>query len=160
MESQLYTLIDTAIKIGFGAAIAGLFTYITAVKNHFNESDRSNKKDKKLLIRELSLQIENIESLSNSAALKFLSGDIENTKEFIVKMANEAYAARAVSNLIGSDLLLQDLEKICLKVEDLFHEISKKNPDRNKIGQSDRDIKKIKLGIYPHIRLAYAETND
>jgi uncharacterized alpha-E superfamily protein len=159
MDPQTYQLIDTIIKIGFGAAIAGLFSYITIVKNHSNETKKNAAKDKVPLVRELSLKIENIEKHANSSALKFLSRDTEAAKEFVVNMANEAYAARAISNLIGNDLLFEDLEKICLIVEELFLEISKDTPDLDKISQFDIGIKNIKIGIYPHIRTAYAEAN-
>ncbi|KJZ12304.1 hypothetical protein TW85_16055 [Marinomonas sp. S3726] len=159
MDKELYSLVDTAIKIGLGAIITGFSAYILALRNHKSDLNKKAYEDRGLLIKELAFKLEDVESSTNDAALHFSNGNVTQAKAALVPGSQSAYSARAISNLIGDDNLVNDLEKICLVIERIFHELNRQNPSIKELGSLGSELKERKLKVYPHIREAYATSN-
>ena len=63
MPKDILDIVDTAVKIGLGALISGVTTYVITHKSHSNELAKENR-DKKASILEFS--VENIEPFFNA----------------------------------------------------------------------------------------------
>lgn len=159
MEKETYELLDTAIKIGLGALIAGISAYFLSIRNLKNDLRKRAVEDKNDLIKEFAFKLEEIESRSNDSALFFINGDLSGAKKAMVPVSQAAYHSRAISNMIGDDNLLNDIDAICVITEDIFHELSKSQPNTEKIRNLDKALKERKTKTYPHIRKAYNEIN-
>ena len=159
MEKETYELLDTAIKIGLGALIAGISAYFLSIRNLKNDLRKRAVEDKNDLIKEFAFKLEEIESLSNESAFCFTSGDLPGAKKSMIPVTQAAYYSRAISNIIGDDNLLNDIEEICVITEDIFHELNKDRPDIERINVLDKALKEKKAKTYPHIRKAYYEAH-
>jgi len=159
MEKETYELLDTAIKIGLGALIAGISAYFLSIRNLKNDLRKRALADRNDLIKEFAFKLEEIEARSNESALFFTSGDLSGAKKSMIPVSEAAYHSRAISNIIGDDNLLNDIEGICVITENIFHELSEDKPNIQKINNLDKALKEKKTKTYPHIRKAYNETN-
>ena len=159
MEKETYELLDTAIKIGLGALIAGVSAYFLSIRNLKNDLKKRTVEDKNLLIKEFAFKLEEIESSSNEVALCFINGDLTGAKRSMVPVNKAAYHSRAISNIIGDDNLFKDIEAICCITEDMFHALSVDQPNIETIKVLDKSLKEIKTKTYPHIRKAYNDLN-
>jgi hypothetical protein len=155
MEKDTYDLIDTTIKIGLGALIAGISAYFLAIRNHNNELRKIFVEEKRSLIKELAFKIEEIESELNKAILHFHRNDLSSSTAAMVPVSQNAYSARAISNLIGSMDLIEDLENICVTTENIYVALASEQYEINELDKLIENIKERKMATYPHIRTAY-----
>jgi hypothetical protein len=68
--TTLIDILDTAIKIGLGASIAGLSSYALSRRNHLHENQKRSTEDRKSLSKEVALKIENAKSKTDASAYK------------------------------------------------------------------------------------------
>ena len=155
MNKEVYLLLDTALKIGLGAIITGFSAYILSIRNHKNDRNKKIYEDRGLLIKELAFKFEEIESCVNEVVMHLSLGNIEKAKIALMPASQNAYAARAISNLIGSDNLVNDIEVVCLITEKLFQEVNSTDSSISNFDKLTSQLKENKLKIYPHIREAY-----
>ena len=155
MEAEIYKLLDTSIKIGLGALIAGFFSYFLSVRSHKNDLKKEVIKNRKELVKDLAFKLESIEGQTNEVALYFSSGDLAKAKEAVVPATHNAYAARALANLVGNDELVSSIEKIAKGVEDIFHILSMEKPNIELLNDLFSELKESKIAVYPHIRNSY-----
>jgi hypothetical protein len=157
MDKDTYDLIDTAIKIGLGAAIAGISAYFLSLRNLNNDLLKRRIEDKHSLIKDLAFKLEEIESYSNESALHFHNNDIAKAKIAMLPVSQGAYSSRAIANLIGSDELTKDLEDICYLTERMYVELNQDEPKLDKLNDLGDELMNKKKSTYPHIRKAYQE---
>ena len=104
--TTLIDVIDSAVKIGLGACIAGVLAYVHSRAKHKDDIEKMNLEDRKSLLREAALKVEEVESKSNDAAYYFHSNDLPAARSQAKAGVNTAYSACALVNLAGSQELL------------------------------------------------------
>jgi Sec-independent protein translocase protein TatA len=62
MDANLFSIIDTIVKIGLGALISGFLTYMITRLQHKNELSKTKFKRRQELIEEIAAQIEDFSS--------------------------------------------------------------------------------------------------
>ncbi|MBX7134794.1 MAG: hypothetical protein K1X67_19165 [Fimbriimonadaceae bacterium] len=108
-------IIDTAVKVGLGAAISGATTYLVTMRAHKHEVRKELRKEQTELLKKGAAQFESSGALINHALrlfenLKFGDSDVsgqfnaEINSEF-TNAFNEAREARMLFHLIGNTAL-------------------------------------------------------
>ncbi|UTW48864.1 hypothetical protein [Bacterioplanoides sp. SCSIO 12839] len=157
--TTILDIVDTAVKIGLGASIAGLTSYFLSDRSHKNELEKSAIEDKKNLVKELTIKLENVEACVNEAALHFHSGDVIKAKTALLPATSDAYSVRAISNLVGNKEMVHAMNGITDIVENIYFELNSAQPCQGALDNLDRKLTKVKLAVYPHIRNTYLESN-
>lgn len=122
-------IIDTAVKVGLGAAISGVTTYLVTMRGHRHEIQKDLRKEKTELLKSGVAQFESSGALVNHAIRTFenlkrdKSGDLgqfnaELNSEF-TKAFNEAREARMLFQLIENATLADATTVHLDAVEDL-----------------------------------------
>ncbi|WP_419535598.1 hypothetical protein [Endozoicomonas sp.] len=148
-------IIDTAVKIGLGAAITGLSTYLLSITNHTSSLEKEALEKHQQLAKEIAIGFEKVETLFNECAMNFHNNDIKSAKVFISQAASEAHSVRAMTNLVGSDELVDELEKCTEILESIYQELLMKRPESPKIDLLGTKMTAIKKSAYPLIRTIY-----
>ena len=76
MESEIWSIIDTAVKIGLGALISGFATYRVTKLNHDNSLEKARSDRQRELLEEISSQVE----LFSNSVLKYWAYMIEHVR--------------------------------------------------------------------------------
>lgn len=155
MEKEIYSLIDTTIKIGLGACIAGVSAFLLSIRNHKNEVEKLSIQDRKSLVRELALKLEVIEGHTNNAAYHFHIGDLKEAKVSLIPASQDAYSARAIANILGSDELVKATNIIAEATENMYHALNESKPSQDLLDTLGDHLKDSKLAAYSNIRTAY-----
>jgi len=95
-------IVDTAVKIGFGALISGVTTYYVSITNHSHKRNKDMLVYKRNKLVEISEKIQLAGEISNN--LKYLiSQKTTNSKTLLDKdISSELKIAKDVCNIIGS----------------------------------------------------------
>jgi len=147
-------IIDTAVKIGLGALITGVITYVITKTNQSHEIKKIGRDEKVKLIRECALHLEHMESKINECIVESGESDYAKARVSLTIACKEAYSARSVANLLGSDKLLEVINKICENIESTHNLI---HSDRMKMFDKIELISKYKKDTYPYIRDIYSK---
>lgn len=124
-------IIDTAVKIGLGATIGGLTSYVLAVRSQNHEKHARDILDKREFIKELSLKLEKVDHLNGETALQFHSGELVNAKQANVSATEEICMASAIANIIGDDDLVATIEKMSDLLDNIYTELNSEIPSEN-----------------------------
>ena len=151
----LLEVIDSAVKIGLGALIAGIASYLVTWRNHTHDRASKSIEERRKLGLELATALEKVESSYNELALHFDHDDVVRARKALIPAAREAYTARALSNLLGSDDLVAAVDEIAKLVEKLYAELSNDSPDVESLRNIGTALAETKKAAYPHIRRAY-----
>ncbi|MBY7953496.1 hypothetical protein KW421_12545 [Vibrio fluvialis] len=100
MNTEVYQLIDTALKIGLGAFITGASGYILMISKHNHEKEIAQRTEHVTTLRELAVKIEQARNMFDHA-----------THPYWLKVAE-----RDVSNVIDATKLALDRKKEALTV--------------------------------------------
>lgn len=122
-------LIDTTIKIGLGAAIAGITSYVLTIRNQKYEHRKQAIEDRRSLAKELALKLEKVQAMSNEAAYFYHLDDVESAKKALVPATGEINSSVAISNILGDNGLVNILEKMAESVDNFYRELNKENID-------------------------------
>lgn len=159
MATEIIDVIDTATKIGLGAIIAGVATYLHADKMFTNDLKKKNIDDKKEILKEISLKIEKCESHLNESTNSYIQ---KNQKSFssepIILSVREAYEARALTNLIGEAVLSDKIGEMAKSLEEIY-EIMYIPDNLKNIGGIIEKVETLKKQMYPLISSAYENTS-
>lgn len=148
-------VIDSAIKIGLGALIAGVSAFITTAKNHSFEKFKQSDQERRNLAKDLATKLEKVAVYSNEAAFHYHHNDISSAKKSLIPAADEIYSCLALSNILGDDVLLNIIEKMSDSIDSIYQELNKENPDEDKIGVFSDQYISLKKLAYINIREAY-----
>lgn len=148
-------IVDTAVKIGLGAIIASMSSYLLTKQNNNYEIDKNLKDDRKKLIMELAIKIESVEVHSNEALVHFHNNDLVGAKQALIPATNEVYSARAIANILGDDNLVEYIESLSEIIESIYGVYAFGENTLNELTGLMSDIAKVKKLAYPNIRLIY-----
>ncbi|EMP4115396.1 hypothetical protein CGJ90_22210 [Vibrio parahaemolyticus] len=139
METEVYQLIDTALKIGLGAFITGASGYLLMVSKHNHENKIALRTEHVSTLRELAIKIEQARNLFDHAThpywLKVAERDISNVTE-ATKLAldrkKEALAVlrevRAICALLSINENVKLLDEADELVDLAYQKLAQSNP--------------------------------
>ena len=151
----LIEILDSAVKIGLGAAIAGLTSFIVAWKNHRHETLCAELTDRKQIVIDLATTLERLEFQYNDSVYHYFHNDQSAALKTLVPATKDVYSARAYANLLDSDDLVEKLEELAKVIENVFEELYQVNPNVERFNDLGIELSKIKKSAYPFIRKAY-----
>ncbi|MDC5855726.1 hypothetical protein [Vibrio europaeus] len=133
MEKEVYTLLDTAVKIGLGALISGFSAYFLA-KNSFNQSQVADKRARTIqFLQDIATSIEsariNHEKATHpywyraSAGAKFEDATKESL-DYLSKSMADIGKARAIASLLDLASITQSLKLADEILESLFQDVA------------------------------------
>ncbi len=171
MSPELIEIIDTAVKIGLGALIAGISAYLLA-KSKYSHEEKSKAKERRVrLLEDVALKIEDSSSKLDKAchpfwlqvAEKDYTDNQESTKKSISHLLESrsiAGQAKAMSLLLGESMLGEILLQCEKKIENLYHLMS----EHGIVSKSDemnvmlKEINKLFRECYVYLEAAYDNT--
>ncbi|MCG6202900.1 hypothetical protein [Psychromonas antarctica] len=169
MSTEILAVIDTAVKIGLGAIIAGVFTQLAAKRQFSNELEKRSYEDNKQLIKDTALNIGNSYTSLNKLAVilrnSIYHGKLEDNsvvvKEShacILESQNYLNTAMVNSTLLGVSDLRKEVESISFLLNKMLNIIDKGIFEQKSLEllQVESDtIEKVKFKLNKLITEAY-----
>ncbi|WP_373943389.1 hypothetical protein L0991_05770 [Vibrio chagasii] len=153
--TTIIDVLDTAVKIGLGAAITGFVALKSSKVSHQQEVFKATLEDKKKLVFQLTELLESIETSMNECIVaKNSERDIIKSKQHLSELCSSAYRSRSIANLLGNDELVSLTSCICKDAEQIYPLLFRSDSD---IEELSRSITEYKLSTYPVIRKLYSE---
>ena len=111
MATTLLEIVDSAVKIGLGALISAVATYLGTRRSQRHETAKMLRDDRKGILREIALHIEASETSLNLFVVATLPGAVsqDHLKE-IALATSKAGQALALASLAGSTELLAEIQ--------------------------------------------------
>lgn len=172
MPKEIFDIVDTAVKIGLGAAIGGISSYYMAARNFRYEQLKKASENRHALIMSIAEQFEHSHEVMNEAVVElrsFLYGNTEesglNTKLLLghlSKAETHIGKAKANANLLGLDALFTALQSYAGSQQTIIEAIENLNDteeSREKLIGYWSSTKEKQLSIYPLITDAYSKVN-
>jgi len=153
-------IIDTAVKIGLGALIAGATTYIVSSRKQKHDRDSELIKERKSLVKEIAIKVGAIENHQNKIVVAIDYANRESAIEHIVPAAADAYLIQTLANLVGDEPLLSSTSKFAEIFESLYDELNKEELDWEALDRLSQELGEARLATFPHIRSAFVEIED
>jgi len=153
--TTILDIIDTTVKIGLGAAIAGITSYILTIRNQSYESKSNIRNEQRVLTKELSIRLERVESITNKVAYFYHSHDIESARRSIIPASEEIYIAVAESNLLGNSNLVESVQCMANSIDKLYRELIKASPKQSTLDGIANEFNANKNNAYPYLRDIY-----
>jgi len=152
-------IIDTAVKVGLGAAVSAFGSYVLAVANHKREAQRTLTTEKINLLKECATAIEEAYAETNSALQNIYlirdhkKSDTTLDKELgrYVEAINKNRRAKVYSQLLGLTNLTDGIDELFARYSEEYKHLSENglNSDfsvTDAIGEKQGEIKK-KIGV-------------
>lgn len=158
-------VIDTVVKIGLGALISGVTSYIVTGRNHDHILEKAAADESASILREGALKLEKSSSCLNSAIDEFdfvvggnNGSDLKKSLDFILSAYNEGKDAKALFFLIG-EKSLGDLVEAYLKVLQTIRELigdkMGKTLDKNALSEQSERAQSARQAILNDLGRAY-----
>lgn len=153
--TTIIDIVDTAVKIGLGAMIGGISSYVLAVRAQNHEKETRESNERKALVKELSLKLEKIDHLNGEGALNYHSDDVVSAKRSNVLATEVICSATALANLIGSDELVSITSEISAFLDKMYQEFHIGPPSEDRLFELNMQIENLKKSAYPFLRDLY-----
>lgn len=168
MAIEVLDIIDTVVKIGLGATIASISTYVLTSKNHKHEKIKSDIEDRRGLLKEIADCFEKSDDATTKFAVDIqvhiVNGESDLTK-YSAQMGQSIFDSttyigkcKANANLLGQTVLFEYFDEyigILNKLHSLTYNLSL---DDKGIVQSNNcfdEINILRNNIYPEISSSY-----
>jgi len=117
-------IIDTAVKIGLGALISGITTYLVTGRNIRQEKTKAEADYSRDILKELSLAMEQSTSLLNEFVhtVSVTNEANENSTALLFKSKNSGTHSEALAILIGCTELAQKISAYHNHINELISE--------------------------------------
>ncbi|WP_276669031.1 hypothetical protein [Thalassolituus oleivorans] len=173
MPKDALEIIDTAVKIGLGALITGVSSYLLANRNYKNERLKVNLEQDRLILKEIAVDFENANNGTNQFVIDIHDyhfnkscnlGDLsQRLAKSLLDSTSHIEKAMANSNLLGlSDIFTELTEYLDIlnKLHTSSYNISEQFQDYIHSTQERLElIKNTRDSIYPKISQAYIGLN-
>ncbi|KVX00450.1 hypothetical protein [Shewanella frigidimarina] len=157
MATEAWDIIDTAVKIGLGALISGVTTYVVTMKTQKHDLKKLALLDKVDLLKSAVNNFEKSSSITDHACasyINYLKGYETKKLEEIIREVTEANnlvkSSRTYLYLIGNKDLGNISEKYSDNLCDLRDAIGRTDKHIYKIGDKLNTNKKDFLDLLPH----------
>ena len=104
MDKAVLDIIDTTIKIGLGATIAGLSTYILSIQKHKQDKENDIRKETNSILKDIALKIENANNKLDEATHPFWNLVADNQPN----MDNPVVIKESINLLLESIKLIRE----------------------------------------------------
>ena len=151
-------ILDTAVKIGLGALIAGTTSYFVSSRKQKHDRATENTRERKSLVKEIALKVAAIETHQNQIVVAIDSGNLNLAVVHIVPAAADAYLIQTLANLVGDEPLLASTSKFAEIFESLYDEINMPELNWVALNTITKELGNARLATFPHIRSAFIET--
>ena len=148
-------IIDTAVKVGLGAAISAIASWFLnsqAAKNKQSETKIDGIRE---LIKEFSVKTEKIKASIDNMAHAYFQNDIKSALEYSIEGVQEYRSATALANIINNKNILQGLTKVEENMMPMYHELRKDKPSLDELKIYENAIFKIIEDLQPEISASY-----
>ncbi|MFZ6040313.1 hypothetical protein ACOV11_07340 [Vibrio natriegens] len=165
---DVFQVVDSAVKIGLGALIAGVFSQMSATRQFKRDMLKKSKEDSQALIKELALSLENSSiattKLASMLRQKIYHGllvdEISITMYHEVIVESQSHINLAMANAVLLDLnevhkLLRRYSKTINLMINVIDEGIFDNSCLTKLQTISNDQESIKLDLNKLISLAY-----
>lgn len=134
MEKEVFTLLDTALKIGLGALISGFSAYFLA-KNSFNQAQVADKRARTIqFLQDIATSIESARINHEKSTHPYRYRAIEESAKFedatkesldyLSKSMADVGKARAIASLLDLASITQSLKLADEILESLFEDVA------------------------------------
>jgi hypothetical protein len=156
-------IIDSAVKIGLGALVSGVATYLVTRKNHEHELRKTAREDRRTLIRSAARLLEEATTLLNQATYGIQRGDAEAVAgaKQLVDVINKLGEAKSIAILLGIRNLSSAVTDLRAGVVELAHYVG---PEAT--GHDPREMNKLVAQmndswppIHAELEVAYAKVS-
>lgn len=148
-------IVDSGVKIGLGASIAGLSGYYLAKQKYAEEKRISQDDETRTIYKEIALKLESIESSFRTAEHHYHADNLTEARKVIVVALEQALAICAMSNLAGDDDLVIHFEELVLVIQKAFMELTSDDINPDKMDEIEKAQTRIKKDAYPLIRIGF-----
>jgi hypothetical protein len=149
-------IIDTAVKIGLGSLITGVTSYFLFDQKHKADTKKEYHNEKRALIKELSIKLEEVESHLNEMVVNIENGQKEAALKAMIPAGKEIYLVRALSNMIGNESMCKVIDNLAKVVEETFGELTATPINLDNIEDLiTNQVPALKAAAYPYIRELY-----
>jgi hypothetical protein len=169
MPTEIIDVIDTAIKIGLGASIAGITSYVVLSKKHNLEKDKLSFEEERSLVKDIALNFEDANKGTNNLVtlMAIYYDHSPDDKEIVFeKLADEVTGAvthlsfiKASANLLGLTSLMKEVDDYITLLSDIHTELHSFSADNisasEYIKQKILVIRDSRSRMYPMISNAY-----
>lgn len=168
--TSLIEILDTAIKIGFGAAITGITTYLVTRRTHLHELRKIRLQETTQLLRECMGKIEGATSRINDVNHTIYSrrravaagqvADVQDCRKDISLAFSEVKDARSICILLGLKQAAALLAEYAEKVDELSKYQMSQPPEWSVewVNKSGSDRSELKNRILEQLAQAYQAT--
>ncbi len=176
--SDLYSILDTAVKIGLGAVISGVSTYLITSKNHKHDL---NKNAVNVRSKTLEYAVDNLEPyfyaltdyisllegilLSDEKPRKITHLDLENfgitdVDNKLIEMRPKILISASRLRLLGKDKAVETIEEVFdveteLRKQVLFNLTL---PNESDLDNYHMKFRTLKNALYDNLAMAFSET--
>lgn len=150
-------IIDTAVKIGLGGMISGIATFLVTRKSHHHELEKLARADKKELIREISIMLEEGTSNLNRGIHQYGIEDSPENLALILESKNLINKAKALTTMSGEDELFEEIQNYSESITKLYTALNygNGNYDEKECNKIIKEINMHWVNIYPLLSSAY-----
>jgi hypothetical protein len=158
-------IIDTAIKIGLGALITGIATFLVTKQKYHNELQKEFIAKKQALLHDCIFRLDNSTSLQNNALSSIFHKkkknispiDITDEKKELMESFNLAKEARTFAYLTSQKGIVTSIDKYLDYLDATMNHIENKGLklDINYLNDQTTAAEKLKRQIYEQIGKSY-----
>ncbi len=116
-------IIDSAVKIGLGALVSGIATYLVTRTNHRHELRKADREERRTLIRNISRVLEDAMTLVNQGTYAFQQdeGVDDAGSGLLVGAINKLGEAKSLAVLLGNHELSKAITELRAGIVELAH---------------------------------------
>lgn len=166
-------VLDTAIKIGLGALIGGMSSYVLSAKQYKIELHKKRLEERKSLIKEASNNFEQSNHLTNNVSSEIslfaTDGSMEikelrkNCSQHVMDAQRIIESAKSTANLLDDEVLFNEFDRYygtLYKIKSAIHLLNDIDSEFiENINKLFREAKGSRNEIYAIIAAAYKETS-
>lgn len=154
--TTIIDVIDTSVKIGLGSIIGGMTSFILYRQKNISEARGSFLDEKRSLIKELAIGLEDMESQINQVVVHLHNDDFTSAKDSMIPVGNQIYKARAYANILSEENMVKTLGEMAELTSEFYIFIVGGVPDKSYIDDKIiNKLVKLKLEMYPAIQRLY-----
>lgn len=140
--TDIYEIIDTAVKISLGAVVGGVMSWILA-RQAEKYREKSNELDStRSLIKDLALNVEVVAKAVDDVAHFRFNENTASAIDAALIAVKEVYRVRAIAAIVGFESIISSTEIILRNVQKMYHLLQFGLDDIDALSEIDSEIEK------------------
>jgi len=154
--SSLIELVDTAVKIGLGAAITGWTSYFISKRGHSHELSKEISEDRRILLRSIASSMETSSMHMNLGVGAWRKSEYKLASSEYLKAVSKNNEAKSLAGLLGLQSVLETLRQIHADLDEISLEFLEENPDTNNVNRLNQSVLDLREVIYQQLSTEYS----